>query len=38
MDVEKVVPGDGGVAGHEGGEEEVRVEDEEVEGWDAGGG
>lgn len=38
VDVEEVVPGDGGVAGHEGGEEEVGVEDEEVEGRGAGGG
>ena len=38
VDVEEVVPGDGGVAGHESGEEEVGVENEEVEGRGAGGG
>ncbi len=38
FDVEKVVPGDGGVAGHESGEEEVGVEVEEVERCGAGGG
>ena len=37
-DVEEVVPGDGGVAGHEGGEEVVGVEADEVEGWNKGGG